>query len=257
MNRLILTFLGTGTSHGIPMIRSTSPACLSTDAKDKRLRSSVSVSWGSSRYVVDCGPDFRQQMLRENIQSINGILFTHEHADHTAGLDDIRAYSFQIGAVPLYATKHVFANLRQRFEYIFKKEQRYPGAPKVAEHELVGNAFLLDNVTVTPISVLHGSVVVTCYRFNNLAYLTDVKTISAVEKKKLEGLDVLIVNALRLAEHPTHFNLEEALALIAELQPKKAYLTHISHRLGVHAVVQASLPANVYLAYDGLQVSSS
>jgi len=257
LNRLVLTFLGTGTSHGIPMLTSTSPVCLSEDTRDKRLRSSVSISWDAVRYVVDCGPDFRQQMLRENIQSLDGILFTHEHADHTAGLDDIRAYSFQIGAVPLYGTAHLFANLRQRFEYIFKKEQRYPGAPKIAEHELTGDSFLLNGVRVTPINVLHGSVAVTCYRFSNLAYLTDVKTISAAEKKKLEGLDVLIVNALKLESHPTHFNLEEALALIAELQPKKAYLTHISHRLGLHAAVQASLPSNVYLAYDGLQVSSS
>ena len=249
-----ITFLGTGTSQGIPMIANGHPVCHSLDSKDKRLRSSLLISWGDVNYVIDCGPDFRQQMLRENVQSIDGILFTHEHADHTAGLDDIRPYSYQMGEVPIYLDKRTLKSLQKRFEYIFATEVRYPGAPKLTENIISKKPFELSGLQITPIEVMHGKLPVTCYRFNDIAYLTDVKIVSESEKQKLMGLKVLIVNALRVEEHPTHFNLQEALDFATELQPEKVYFTHISHRLGFHVEVEKALPENVFLAYDGLQI---
>ena len=181
-----VTFLGTGTSQGIPMIANNHPVCLSKNSKDKRLRSSVMISWNDIHYIVDCGPDFRAQMLRENVQQIKGILFTHEHSDHTAGFDDVRPFSYQMGEVPIYADKRTVHSLKKRFEYVFTTENRYPGAPKVAVNIIDDTAFYLDGVEVTPIEVLHGTLPVTCYRFDNFAYLTDVKTISDTEKEKLK-----------------------------------------------------------------------
>jgi len=249
-----ITFLGTGTSQGIPMIANNHPVCLSKNRKDKRLRSSVMVSWNDTNYIIDCGPDFRQQMLRENVQSINGILFTHEHSDHTAGLDDIRPFSYQIGEVPIYVDQRTLKSLEQRFEYIFTTENRYPGAPRVAVNIVDDTAFYLDGVEVTPIEVLHGRLPVTCYRFGNFAYLTDVKTISEAEKEKLKGVKVLVVNALRQESHPTHFNLKDAIEFVKEINPKRAYFSHISHKLGFHDEVEKTLPKNVLLAYDGLKI---
>ena len=249
-----ITFLGTGTSQGIPMIANNHPVCLSSDSKDKRLRSSIMISWDDVNYVIDCGPDFRAQMLRENVQSIKGVLFTHEHSDHTAGFDDVRPFSYQMGEVPIYLDKRTLISLQKRFENIFETENRYPGAPKVTAH-LVGDAsFELDGVEVMPIEVLHGNLPVTCYRFGDFAYLTDIKTISEKEKEKLKGVKTIVISALRVEEHPTHFNLKEALAFINEINPRKAYLSHISHRLGFHKEVEKKLPKNVLLAYDGLQI---
>ncbi len=250
-----ITFLGTGTSQGIPMIANNHPVCLSTDAKDKRLRSSVMISWDDVNYIIDCGPDFRQQMLREKVQSINGVLFTHEHSDHTAGLDDLRPFCYQMEVVPVYARERVLDNLKVRFAYIFETENRYPGAPKLEENVITNESFWLSGVEVTPIEVMHGSLPISAYRFNNVAYITDLKTISESEKQKLQNLDILILNALRIEEHPTHVNLEEALLLVDELKPKKIYFTHISHKLGFHAEVEKQLPDNVFLSYDGLQVN--
>ncbi|SOS54422.1 MBL fold metallo-hydrolase [Tenacibaculum dicentrarchi] len=253
--QLKITFLGTGTSTGVPMINSTHPVALSNNFKDKRLRSSILVSWDDINYVIDCGPDFRQQMMREKVASINGILFTHEHADHIAGLDEIRPYCFQMGAVPIYTTERVLGVLKKRYDYIFKTENRYPSAPAVATNIISHkNSFTLDGVKVTPIEVMHGRLPILGYRFNNIAYLTDIKTISSEEKKKLTNLDVLIVTGLRKEPHATHFNLEESLAFIAEIKPKKAYLTHISELLGLHEEVEKELPENVFLAYDGLKI---
>ena len=249
-----ITFLGTGTSVGIPMIANNHPVCLSNNLKDKRLRSSILISWNDKNYVVDCGPDFRQQMLRENVQSLQAILFTHEHSDHTAGFDDIRPYCFQIGEMPIYLDKRVLQSLHKRFEYVFETENRYPGAPKVKPILIDGKTFNLDGVSITPIEVLHGKLPVTGYRFNNIAYLTDVKSIIESEKEKLQNLDILIVNALRIEEHGTHFNLEEALAFVKEIKPKKTYFTHISHMLGFHDEVEKQLPENVFLAFDGLKI---
>ncbi|MCF2876231.1 MULTISPECIES: MBL fold metallo-hydrolase [unclassified Tenacibaculum] len=254
--QLKVTFLGTGTSTGVPMLTSKHPVALSKDPRDRRLRSSVLISWDDNiNYVIDCGPDFRQQMMREEVMSINGILFTHEHADHIAGLDEIRPYCFQMGEVPLYASERVFNVLRKRYDYIFATENRYPSAPKVltttiSHHE----SFFLEGVKVTPIEVMHGRLPILGYRFNDLAYVTDIKTISEEEKEKLKDLDVLIVTGLRRELHATHFNLEEALNFIEEIKPKKTYLTHISELLGLHAEVEKELPDNVFLSYDGLVI---
>lgn len=247
-----ITFLGTGTSQGIPVIGSSHPVCLSQDKRDKRLRVSILIEWDKNVYVIDCGPDFRCQMLRANVSKINGVLFTHEHSDHTAGLDDIRPFSFQLGNVPIYAKKRVMENLAYRFDYIFNDENKYPGAPRVQQNIIENKEFKLNNLTFLPIEVNHGLLKIFGYRFNNIAYLTDVKTINIEEKEKLKNLDILIINAIRYKPHHSHLNLEEALALIEELQPKQTYLTHISHHLGFHEEVQKILPKNVFLAYDEL-----
>jgi phosphoribosyl 1,2-cyclic phosphate phosphodiesterase len=252
--QLNITFLGTGTSQGIPMIASTDPVCLSKDSKDKRLRSSILISWDDVSYTVDCGLDFRQQMLRENVQSLNGVFFTHEHADHIGGLDDLRPYCYQIGEMPIYLNERTFLSLEKRFEYIFTKENRYPGAPSVLPNIVNKDPFVVNGLEVIPIEVFHGKLPILAYRFGDLAYLTDVKYIADTEKKKLKNLDVLIVNALRIDAHPTHFNLEEALQLVEELQPKRAYFTHISHKLGFHEKVSKNLPKNIFLAFDGLKI---
>jgi len=249
-----ITFLGTGTSQGIPMIANDDPVCLSDNSKDKRLRSSVMISWGDIRYIIDCGPDFRQQMLRENIKSINGVLFTHEHSDHTAGIDDLRPYTYKMGEVPIYAQERVIESLKIRFSYIFETENRYAGAPKLTENIIDSTSFTLNGVKVTPLAVMHGKLPITGYRFGNLAYITDLKTMSNEEKKKLEHLEVLVVNALRISPHPTHLNLEEAIKFVNEIQPKRAYFTHISHKLGFHEEVEKTLPENIFLSYDGLEV---
>ncbi|SFS32316.1 phosphoribosyl 1,2-cyclic phosphate phosphodiesterase [Lutibacter maritimus] len=249
---LKITFLGTGTSQGIPVIGSSHPVCLSEDKRDKRLRVSILIEWENYAYVIDCGPDFRYQMLRANVTRINGVLFTHEHADHTAGLDDLRPFSFQLGSVPIYAQKRVMDNLAFRFDYIFNDENKYPGAPSVQQNVIDNQEFKLNNLSVLPIQINHGKLKIVGYRFNNIAYLTDVKTIDASEKEKLKNLNILIINAIRFKPHHSHLNLEEALDLINELQPKKTYLTHISHHLGFHAEIEKILPENVFIAYDEL-----
>lgn len=249
-----ITFLGTGTSQGIPVIGSNHPVCLSTNSKDKRLRVSVLIEWDDYAYVIDCGPDFRQQMLRANCSKIDGIVFTHEHADHTAGLDDIRPFYFRQGDIPFYAHQRVLGELRKRFNYIFTTAEKYPGVPSVIQHEIENKAFLLGNLQVMPINGYHHKLQVFGYRFGDFAYLTDMKTIAADEVEKLKGVKILVVNALREKEHISHFNLKEALDFIDIVKPKTAYLTHISHYLGFHDEVQQTLPKNVYLAYDNLQI---
>ena len=249
---LKITFLGTGTSQGIPVINSNHPVCFSSDKRDKRLRVSILIEWNSNTYVVDCGPDFRYQMLRAKVNKIDGVLFTHEHSDHTAGLDDLRPYSFQLGNVPIYAQKRVLENLERRFDYIFEEKDKYPGAPSVEQFVIDKHPFNLNDLKVVPIEVNHGKLKILGYRFNKVAYLTDVKTIDIEEKEKLKNLEVLIINAIRYKPHHSHLNLEEALKLIEELKPQKAYLTHISQHLGFHAEVEQKLPKNVFLAYDEL-----
>lgn len=249
-------FLGTGTSQGIPVIGSNHPVCKSTDVKDKRLRVSVWISWENYSYVIDCGPDFRQQMLTSNCQKVDGILFTHEHSDHTAGIDDIRPFNFKQGEIPIYAHQRVIHNLRKRFDYVFETINKYPGAPSVETIEVVNNqSFSIGNKTAVPINVMHGNLQVFGYRIDDFAYLTDVKTIENSEIAKLKNLKVLVINALREEPHDTHFNLKEALDFITLVQPKKAYLTHISHIMGYHEEVQKNLPDNVFLAYDNLEIT--
>lgn len=249
-----ITFLGTGTSQGIPVINSIHPVCLSTDKRDKRLRVSVLVEWDNYTYVIDCGPDFRYQMLRANVNRIDGILFTHEHSDHIIGLDDIRPFSFQLGKVPIYAQQRVLDNLKERFTYIFDEQDKYPGAPSVAQNSVGDATFKLGEIDVQPIKIMHGKLQILGYKFNKLAYLTDVKTIASSEKEKLKNLEVLVISALRNESHHSHLSLNEALEIIVELKPKRAYLTHISHKLGFHAEVQKALPRNVFLAYDELEI---
>lgn len=250
-----ITFLGTGTSQGIPIIGSKHPVCLSANPKDKRLRVSVLVEWDNYTYVIDCGPDFRQQMLNTNVSKIDGIVFTHEHADHTMGLDDIRPFFFKQGDIDLYAHKRVFKALKKRFDYIFTSKEKYPGVPSVKEHIIKNEPFQLGNLKVLPIDGLHYKLQVFGFRFKDFAYLTDMKTVESKEIKKLKNLEVLVVNALREEPHISHFNLEEALDFIDKVKPKRAYLTHISHHLGFHDDVQQNLPENVFLAYDNLQIT--
>jgi phosphoribosyl 1,2-cyclic phosphate phosphodiesterase len=248
-------FLGTGTSQGIPVIGSDHPVCKSTDSRDKRLRVSVWLSWEDYSFVLDCGPDFRQQMLVSNCQKVDGILFTHEHADHTAGIDDIRPFNFRQGPLPFFAHSRVIHNLKKRFDYVFETVNKYPGAPSVITQEVVNNvSFSIGNKIATPINVMHGDLQVFGYRVEDFAYLTDVKTIDVSEIQKLKRLKVLVINALREESHQTHFNLKEALDFITLVQPEKTYLTHISHHLGFHEEVQKKLPENVFLAYDNLEI---
>jgi len=252
---LKVTFLGTGTSQGIPIIGSTHPVCLSDNPKDKRLRVSVLVEWDEFTYVVDCGPDFRQQMLNANVSKIDGIIFTHEHADHTMGLDDIRPFFFKQGDIDLYAHKRVFKSLKKRFDYIFTSKEKYPGVPSVTEHVIDNKPFQLGNLKVVPIDGLHYKLQVFGFRFKDFAYLTDMKTVDDKEIEKLKNLDVLVVNALREEPHMSHFNLTEALSFIEKVKPKRAFLTHISHHMGFHDEVQQKLPENVFLAYDNLKIT--
>ena len=251
-----VTFLGTGTSQGIPIIGSNHPVCLSDDPRDKRLRVSVLLEWDSYAYVIDCGPDFRQQMLKHNVNKIDGIVFTHEHADHTAGLDDIRPFFFRQGDISIYAHQRVIDQLKLRFGYIFADKDRYPGAPAVKANEVKNNnAFILGEIPIVPVEVMHNRLQVFGYRFNKFAYITDAKYVAPEEMKKLSNLEVLVINALREEAHHSHFNLEEALDFVAAVKPKRAYFTHISHMLGFHAEVEKTLPKNVYLAYDNLIVN--
>lgn len=248
-------FLGTGTSQGIPVIGSQHPVCKSTDVKDKRLRVSVWITWDDFSCIIDCGPDFRQQMLVSQCPKVDAILFTHEHSDHTAGIDDIRPFNFMQGNIPIYGHKRVLDNLKKRFDYVFATENRYPGAPSVDAIEVVNNQnFVLGNKMIVPVNVFHGNLQVFGYRIDDFAYLTDVKTIETFEIEKLKSLKVLVINALRDEEHHSHFNLQEALDFITLVQPEKAYLTHISHHFGFHEEVQKRLPENVFLAYDNLEI---
>ena len=228
---------------------------MSTNKKDKRLRVSILVEWDDFTFVVDCGPDFRYQMLRANCQKIDGILFTHEHNDHVSGLDDIRPFFFRQGDIPIYAHQRVLEALHQRFPYVFETENKYPGAPTVTEIAIQNRPFQLGGKDIVPINVMHGKTQVFGFRFDDFVYITDAKTINDTEVNKLKGVKVLVINALRIESHHSHFNLDEALAFIEKVKPQKAYLTHISHLLGFHEDVQQSLPDNVYLAYDNLQLT--
>jgi len=252
---MTVTFLGTGTSQGIPIIGSTHPVCLSSDFKDKRLRVSVLIEWDNYSYVIDCGPDFRQQMLRAGCDRIDGIVFTHEHSDHVLGFDDIRPFYFRQGDIPIYAHKRVLKALKKRFDYVFKTKNKYPGAPTVIQNRIKNTPFLLKNLQIIPINGKHDKLQVFGFKFGDFAYLTDMKTVKAEEVEKIKNVKVLVVNALRIEPHPSHFNLEEALQFIAEVNPETAYLTHISHLLGFHEAIQKKLPKNVFLAYDGLKIN--
>ncbi len=245
------TFLGTGTSQGIPVITCTCNVCTSSDRKDNRLRSSVWIETDGLNIVIDAGPDFRQQMLRASVPDIDAIFITHEHKDHIAGLDDVRAYNFKHKKpIDIYATPQVQEALKREFAYVFS-DNKYPGLPQMNLITLDSD-FELKNLPITVIDYLHYLLPVKGFRINNMAYLTDIKSIEKKEKNKLENLDILILSALRKGEHLSHLSLDEALELIEELNPKKAYLTHLSHLMGLHEEVSKELPPNVFIAYDGL-----
>ena len=253
-----ITFLGTGTSQGIPIIGSKHPVCLSKNPKDKRLRSSILIQWDNYNYVIDCGPDFRQQMLKTNCTHLDGVLFTHEHADHTAGLDDIRPFFFRQGDIPIYGNERVIENLAERFKYIFDSKNKYPGAPTVKTNIInKSQNFILGNKEVIPIEVMHDRLGILGYRIGNFSYLTDVKFIARDQLNKLKGSEVIVLNALRIDPHPSHLNLDEALDLITKLNPKQAFLTHISSLMGFHDEVSKKLPINIFLAYDNLKIKSN
>ncbi|WP_321296324.1 MBL fold metallo-hydrolase [Marinifilum fragile] len=249
-----LTFLGTGTSQGVPIIACKCPVCLSDNKKDKRLRTSVLITVDNQNIVIDSGPDFRYQMLRAGVENISAILFTHEHKDHTAGLDDIRAFNWvNKTAVNIYAEKRVQESLKKEFAYVFA-EFKYPGIPQMNLIEVNNQAFRINGTTIQPIRAMHLKLPVYGYRIGDLAYITDANYISPEEMEKLKGIKVLVVNALRKEKHISHYNLSEAIDLVNELKPEKAYFTHISHQMGFHDDVQAELPENVYLAYDELTI---
>ncbi len=252
---LQITFLGTGTSQGIPVIGSDHPVCRSRDSRDKRLRSSVLLSWKDYNYVIDCGPDFRQQMLANPIQKLDGILFTHEHSDHTAGLDDIRPYFFRQGDIPIFANKRTLESLKQRFDYIFADDDRYPGAPAIQAHEIDAvQPLRLGGKSITVVEAWHNRINVLGFRIDGFTYLTDVKKIESKELEKITNSKILVINALRTEPHHSHLNLEEALLLVEKIGAEKTYFTHISHLLGFHAEVEKDLPGGVHLAYDNLKL---
>ena len=253
---MVVTITGSGTSQGVPVIGCECKVCLSNNKKDKRLRSSVHILYKEKSIVIDTGPDFRQQMINNNIKNLDAVLFTHEHKDHVAGLDDVRPFNFiQKKPIDIFCNHQVFMALKREFHYIFDPKFQYPGIPKINRYEISKKKFFIkEKIKVEPIEVMHYKLPVLGFRIENFAYLTDAKTISINEKEKLKNLDLLIVNALRVKEHLSHFNLEEALSLIKELEPKKAILTHISHYMGLHDDVQNTLPENISVGYDNQKI---
>jgi phosphoribosyl 1,2-cyclic phosphate phosphodiesterase len=254
LQHIKVTFIGTGTSQGIPVVGCKCKVCKSVNEKDNRLRTSVLVESSDTRLVIDTGPDFRQQLLKSKIQSLDAVLFTHEHKDHIAGLDEVRAFNYlQKKRMPVYATTRVQAAIKREFAYIFSDE-KYPGVPEIDLYEFDKLLFTIGDISIEPIDVMHHQLPVKAFKIGSFAYVTDANFISDEEKEKLKNCTVLVVNALRREEHISHFTLQQALDLIAELKPTKAYFTHISHQLGTHEEVSKELPTNVELAFDGLQI---
>ena len=249
-----VTFLGTGTSLGVPIIGCECDVCTSNNPKDKRLRSSVMVETQGQSILIDCGPDFRTQMLREKITRIDGILITHEHRDHIAGLDDIRAFNYlQNRAIPIYAEKQVLDAVKLEFSYAFS-ETRYKGAPKIDIKEVATEVFNIGDVQIMPIRVFHASMPILGFRIGDFAYITDSNKISEFEMQKLVGVKVMVLNALRYKPHFSHFTVDEAIEVINKISPDKAYLTHLSHFIGKIDETNKKLPDRINLAYDGLVV---
>lgn len=246
-------FLGTGCSIGIPEIGCQCEVCTSSDIRDRRKRASVLISVGEKRLLIDCGPDFKEQIINEPFAKLDGVLLTHEHYDHVGGIDDLRAFS-KFGDVDIYANEITCEGVYNRMPYCFAKE-KYPGVPDINLHALDGEIpFYIDGIEVIPVWVMHYKLPIFGYRIDNFAYLTDVLTIPEKEYAKLRGLDILVISALRYKPHISHQNLEQALNVIKRIAPKQAYLMHMSHSLGLHAVEDAKLPQGVNLAYDGLEL---
>ena len=248
-----ITFLGTGTSQGVPLIGCNCEVCLSDDFRDKRLRTSIMIERGDTVVVIDSGPDFRQQMLREKVKKLDGLVFTHEHKDHIAGMDDIRAFNFiNKKPVDVYCTKQVETALRREFFYAFEND--YPGVPELNIFNFDEEEFTIGDITLLPIKVFHAQLEIRGFRIGDFTFITDANFISEKEKRKIEGSTVMVINALRRNSHPTHYNLEQALFLLDELNIDKGYLIHLSHQMGKHEVVSSELPKNRFVAYDGLQM---
>lgn len=254
-NEIKLTFLGTGTSQGVPVITCQCDVCQSKNLKDNRLRSSVLIETEGVTFSIDTGPDFRQQMLRANVHHLDAVVYTHEHKDHIAGMDDVRAFNFKSKSpMEIYCTDRVFKALSREFHYVFDPAFKYPGIPRVNTNIIENEKFSIKGVEVQPIEVYHYKLPVLGYRVGNLTYITDANKILEEELDKIRGSEILIINALKREHHISHFTLSEALEIIKEINPKKAYLTHISHYLGLHDEVSKELPENVEIAYDGLVV---
>jgi phosphoribosyl 1,2-cyclic phosphate phosphodiesterase len=249
-----VTFLGTGTSGGVPLIGCQCEVCKSNDPRDKRLRTSILIQTSSQTIAVDCGPDFRQQMLREDVRNLDAILMTHQHKDHTGGLDDIRSFNF-INKKPIdiycdYATE---LGIKDQYSYVFS-ETDYPYLPKMKFHRVTDVKFSIGSLEVLPIEVMHATMPVKGYRFNDFTYITDAKTIDIKEREKIKGTKILVVNALRYENHYSHFTIDEAIELVNYIQPEQAYFIHMSHQFGLHEAMQSKMPKGIQIAYDGLKI---
>ncbi|MBK7149571.1 MAG: MBL fold metallo-hydrolase [Bacteroidetes bacterium] len=250
-----VTFLGTGTSGGVPLIGCSCAVCSSSDPRDKRLRTSILIKHKGYHLVVDCGPDFRQQMLREQVKSVDAILFTHLHKDHTGGIDDIRSFNF-LHKKPLdfYCTRETEDGIKEQYRYAFT-ETDYPYLPKMNFQRISNAPFLLKTILVNPILVMHGPMPVLGFRFgSDFTYITDAKTISPEERNKMRGTKVLVLNALRANDHYSHLTIDEALEIVKDVQPEVTYFIHMSHQFGLHATMEQQLPPHVKIAYDGLTI---
>jgi phosphoribosyl 1,2-cyclic phosphate phosphodiesterase len=252
---LKVTFLGTGTSQGVPVIGCTCEVCRSLDFRDKRLRTSILIETGDHVFVVDTGPDFRQQMLREQVKRLDAVIFTHAHRDHTAGLDDVRAFNFmQQMDMPVYGTRQVLDQLKVEYAYAFVQEY-YPGIPRLSLNMIDGEPFSVNGVPFVPLPVMHLHLPVLGFRIGNFSYITDANYIPPETIEKLKGTEMLVLNALQREQHISHFNLNEALEVVETVRAQHTYFTHISHKLGLHADVEKELPDHVSLAFDGLQLN--
>lgn len=248
------TFLGTGTSQGVPVIACSCQVCQSDDSRDKRLRTSALIEHNGTTIVIDAGPDFRQQMLTARVKSLNAILLTHEHRDHIAGLDDVRAFNWvQQKPMDIWAEMRVQESLKKEFAYVFA-DTKYPGVPEVAMNNIDGHPFEVNDIKVIPIRGYHHKLPIYGFRIGDLTYITDANFIAEEEKEKIVGTKYLIVNALRRQKHMSHFCLSEAVKFISDFSPRKGFLTHVSHHMGLYTSVAKELPDNIYLAYDGLSI---
>lgn len=253
-NRLKVTFLGTGTSIGVPVITCDCPVCTSDDPRDKRMRTSLMIETGGLTFVIDCGPDFRHQMLREKVRNLDAVIFTHEHRDHIAGLDDVRAFNYVLNKrIDIYGAPRVMEAIRIEFPYIFS-DSRYFGAPQLTMHPIGEEPFSIQGVEFTPIQVLHEKLPVTGFRIGDFTYITDASHITETELEKIRGSRVIVLNALRNSKHISHFSVPEAVQILEDLKPETGFLTHLSHFAGLHEEVNRRLPDFVKLAYDGLQL---
>lgn len=253
-DKMRLTFLGTGTSTGVPVIACNCDVCQSLDLKDKRFRTSAMLSVGETNIVIDCGPDFRIQMLRHKVDNLDAVVFTHAHRDHIAGLDDIRAFNYILNkTIDVYGSAETLASVKEQFPYIFVPG-RYFGVPQLTMNTIDDKPFRIGNIEFLPIQVLHQEMKVFGYRIGDFSYITDANYIAPEQIEKLKGSKVIVLNALRNSRHVSHFSLNEALEILNALNPERAYLTHISHFLGKHDLVESKLPPNIHLAYDGLQI---